>query len=139
VHGKLARRGVVPYRTRRVHRFAVERRGFGRRQPTVRVADGQPGVECQIDFGRLGLVPDPATGRQRVTHGLIFTATWLAAPDWSGVTFTQTLAAVIAGCEAAWGVLRWGVSRAGSGQHVGASSGSRENTSITNAVYVHHS
>jgi hypothetical protein len=57
----LARRGVVvPYRT--LHRFAVERCEFGSRQATVRVADGEPGVECQIDFGRMGLVPDPAAG-----------------------------------------------------------------------------
>jgi hypothetical protein len=42
IHGKLARRGVVvPYRT--LHRFAAERCGFGRRQATVRVADGKQG------------------------------------------------------------------------------------------------
>lgn len=53
VHGKLTRRGVVvPYRT--LHRFASERCRFGRRQPTVRVVDGEPGVECQLDFARLG-------------------------------------------------------------------------------------
>jgi hypothetical protein len=35
IHGKLARRGVVvPYRT--LHRFAVERCGFGHRKTTVR-------------------------------------------------------------------------------------------------------
>jgi hypothetical protein len=50
----LARRGVVvPYRT--LHRFAVERCGFRVRDTTVRVADGEPGVECQLDFGQLGL------------------------------------------------------------------------------------
>lgn len=39
IHGKLTRCGVVvPYRT--LHRFAVERCGFGRRRSTVRVADG---------------------------------------------------------------------------------------------------
>src|SRR4051794_14496122 len=49
IHGKLARQGVlVPYRT--LHRFAVERCGFGRGKATVRVADGEAGVECQIDF-----------------------------------------------------------------------------------------
>lgn len=38
-HGKLTRRAVsVPYRT--LHRFTVEHCGFGRRQPTLRVADG---------------------------------------------------------------------------------------------------
>jgi hypothetical protein len=42
VQGKLVRRGVsVPYRT--LHRFATERCGFGRRQATVRVADGARG------------------------------------------------------------------------------------------------
>jgi hypothetical protein len=69
IHGKLTRRGVtVPYRT--LHRFAGERCGFGRRRPTVRVADGEPGAECQLDFGRLGLIPGPrrrpAPGRARV-------------------------------------------------------------------------
>ena len=61
VHMLLGRRGVVvPYRT--LHRFAVAELGFGRKQPTVRVADGKPGHEVQVDFGRLGLVPDPASG-----------------------------------------------------------------------------
>ena len=68
IHGKLTRLGVVvPYRT--LHRFAAERCGFGRRRPTVRVADGEPGVECQIDFARMGLIADPgraASGGARV-------------------------------------------------------------------------
>ena len=54
----LARHGVVvPYRT--LHRFCVECCGFGRSTATVRVADGDPGVECQIDFARMGLIDDP--------------------------------------------------------------------------------
>ena len=101
IHGKLTRRGVVvPYRT--LHRFAVERCGFGRRQPTVRVADGEPGVECQIDFARMGLIADPETGRRRVVHALIFTAVY-SRHMFVWLTFGQTLDAVIAGCEAAWG------------------------------------
>ena len=101
IHGKLARLGVtVPYRT--LHRFAVERCGFGRRQPTLRVADGEPGVECQLDFGRLGLVPDPDAGRRRVAHALIFTAVY-SRHMFVWLSFSQTLPAVIAGCEAAWG------------------------------------
>jgi hypothetical protein len=72
IHGKLARRGVVvPYRT--LHRFAAQRCGFGRRRAAVRVADGDSGVECQIDFGRLGMMLDPDTGRRRALHALIFT------------------------------------------------------------------
>ena len=74
----LERRGVVvPYRT--LHRFCVERCGFGRTAATVRVADGEPGVECQVDFGYLGLLADPVTGRRRKVHALIFTAVLFAA------------------------------------------------------------
>ena len=100
IHGKLTRRGVdVPYRT--LHRFAVERCGYTRRPATVRVADGEPGMECQVDFGRLGLIGDPVTGRRRVTHGLIFTAVY-SRHMFVWLTFSQRLTAVIAGCEAAW-------------------------------------
>lgn len=100
VHGKLARLGVVvPYRT--LHRFAVERCGFGRRRPTVRVADGKPGQECQLDFARMGLIADPQAGRRRVAHALIFTAVY-SRHMFVWLTFSQTLTAVIDGCEAAW-------------------------------------
>lgn len=97
----LARRGVVvPYRT--LHRFCTERCGFGRGgRTTVRVNDGEPGVECQIDFARMGLVYDPGSGRRRVAHALIFTAVY-SRHMFVWLTFSQTLVAVIAGCEAAW-------------------------------------
>ena len=100
VHGKLERRGVVvPYRT--LHRFAVERCGFGRSRSTVRVADGKPGMECQIDFGRLGMMLDPVTGRRRAVHALIFTAV-VSRHMFVWLSFTQSLADVVEGCEHAW-------------------------------------
>jgi transposase len=96
----LARRAVVvPYRT--LHRFCVECCGFGRGATTVRVADGEPGVECQIDFGRMGLIYDSVAGRRRVTHSLIFTAVY-SRHMFVWLTVSQTLEAIIAGCEAAW-------------------------------------
>ena len=96
----LARRGVVvPYRT--LHRFAVERCGFRVGSTTVRVVDGEPGVECQVDFAQLGVLDDPETGRQRRVHALIFTAV-VSRHMFVWLTFSQTLTAVIAGCEAAW-------------------------------------
>ena len=96
----LQRRGVaVPYRT--LHRFCVERCGFGKTASTVRVADGEPGAECQLDFGYLGLLADPVTGRQRKVHALIFTACY-SRHMFVWLSFTQTLAAFSAGCEAAW-------------------------------------
>jgi len=62
----------VPYRT--LHRFAAAECGFGARERTVRVLDGDPGVECQIDFGQMGFVDDVVSGRRRKVHALIFTA-----------------------------------------------------------------
>jgi transposase len=96
----LERRGVVvPYRT--LHRFCVERCGFGKTAATVRVADGEPGAECQLDFGYLGLLADPVTGQRRKVHALIFTACY-SRHVFIWLTFSQTLTALIAGCEAAW-------------------------------------
>jgi transposase len=96
----LARQGVrVPYRT--LHRFAVERCGFRVKTTTVRVVDGEPGVECQIDFAQMGLLLDAETGKQRRVHALIFTAV-VSRHMFVWLTYSQTLTAVIAGCEAAW-------------------------------------
>ena len=74
----LARRGVVvPERT--LHRYALEVLGHGRSarsRTTVRVADCEPGAECQVDFGKMGLLADPGAGHRRVVHALIFTAVY---------------------------------------------------------------
>ncbi len=95
----LARRGVqVPYRT--LHRFATERCEYGSRV-TVRVADGEPGVECQVDFGRMGLIGDTVARRRRVCQALIFTACY-SRHSFVWLSFSQRLGDVIAGCEAAW-------------------------------------
>jgi transposase len=94
----LKRRGVdVPQRT--VARFAVERCGAGRRTTTVRVDDPPPGRECQVDFGRLGLVPDGE--KRRVCWALIFTACY-SRHLFVWPTFSQTTEEVIRGFEAAW-------------------------------------
>ena len=94
----LGRQGVkVPHRT--LARFAVERCGAGRRTTTSRVADPPPATECQVDFGRLGLVADGE--RRRVCYALIFTACY-SRHQFVWPTFAQTTAAVIEGFEAAW-------------------------------------
>jgi transposase len=102
VHDLLHRRGVVvPERT--LHRYALEvcEVGRGRRGTTVRVADGEPGDECQMDFGRMGLLPEPVVGRRRVCHALMFTAV-VSRHCFVWLSFRQTIQDVIAGCEAAW-------------------------------------
>jgi len=101
VHTLLARQGVtVPIRT--LERFCAElcgpRRGQG---TTVRVADGEPGDELQVDFGRMGLLFDSETGRRRVCHALIFTPC-VSRYSFVWLCFSQTMADVIEGFEAAW-------------------------------------
>ncbi len=94
----LRRRGVVvPYRT--LHRFCVTELGFGNRGETVPVADGEPGHELQIDFGRLGLIG--IRPPRRVTKGLIFTA-GVSRHTFCWPTFGESLEEVIEGFEEAW-------------------------------------
>ncbi len=96
----LARQGcVVPYRT--LHRFAAVRCGYRSKGTTVRVADGEPGAELQLDFGHMGYLVDPADGRRRKVHALILTAVY-SRHMFVWLTHAQTLLAVIAGAEAAW-------------------------------------
>ncbi|MDN5780307.1 MAG: IS21 family transposase, partial [Humibacillus sp.] len=100
IHELLTRQGcVVPYRT--LHRFATERCGYRTKETTVRVNDGQPGVELQVDFGLMGYLTDPEDGRRRKVHALIFTAVY-SRHMFVWLSHAQTLPAVIAGCEAAW-------------------------------------
>ena len=101
-HDLLTRQGtVVPERT--LHRYALEVLGVGRsaRTTTVRVADGEPGSELQVDFGKMGLIADPDSGRRRVVYALIFTACY-SRHCFVWLSFRQTTEAVIAGFEAAW-------------------------------------
>src|SRR5215210_3342 len=97
----LERRGVaVPVRT--VQRYVREVCGRSRgRGPTVRVADGEPGDELQIDFGRMGFIVDADSGRRRVVQALIFTACF-SRHCFVWLTWRQTTQDVIDGCEAAW-------------------------------------
>ncbi len=98
----LARKGVVvPERT--LQRYALKVLGVGRsaRATTLRVADGEPGSELQVDFGKMGLVPDPVSGRKKVCWALIFTACY-SRHCFVWLSFRQSTEAVIAGFEAAW-------------------------------------
>jgi transposase len=98
----LGRSGTeVPYRT--LARFAAAECGYSsssRPAVTVPVADGEPGREVQVDFGYLGMILDG--DRRRKLHALVFTAV-VSRYCYVFLTFPQTTAAVIAGCEAAWG------------------------------------
>ena len=66
----LAARGcTVSYTSLR--RF-IRKRNWGRRNVrTVRMADTDPGEVAEVDFGRLGMITDPATGKRKVVWALI--------------------------------------------------------------------
>ena len=87
---------MVPYRT--LHRYAARELGFGGRRVTVRVAEGKPGEELQVDFGAWAgsRRRSPAPGL-----GLVLTAV-VSRHQFVWLTYRQTVADVVAGCEAAW-------------------------------------
>jgi transposase len=61
-----------------------------------------PGMECQIDFGKIGPAARPGRGPAPHRAPLIFTAVY-SRHMFVWLSFAQTLEAVIAGCEQAWG------------------------------------
>jgi transposase len=100
IHTLLARDGLTAsYATLR--RFAMAELAWQQRQPTVRLADPPPAQEAQVDFGKMGLMLDGETGRQRVLWVLIVT---LSFSRYSFVwpSFLQTTAAVCEALDHAW-------------------------------------
>jgi hypothetical protein len=68
---------------------------------TVRIADTEPGEVAEVDFGRLGLLEDRETGRQRWLHALVVTLRYSRYQHvWA--TFHQNLPSLIQGVEEAW-------------------------------------
>jgi len=101
VHQLLGRQGIdVPYSS--LHRFAVKHCDFAAsRRITVRMADSPPGELAEIDFGRLGLVPDALSGRRRIAWALLVTLPH-SRHQYVHVTFSQRLPHLLDGLEDAW-------------------------------------
>jgi len=96
----LLRRGVdVPYST--LHRFAVAELDFGRRAPTIPVADGKPGEEIHIDTGWMTLLEPDERGRRRRFRAWIFTP-HLSRYRFVYPCFAESTETAIEACEAAW-------------------------------------
>jgi len=94
------RQCVVPYMSLR--RFVIRKGWFGKNsRATVRMADTKPGEVAEADFGRLGLMRDPETGRQRQALGMV-TVMGYSRHEFLWPLFGQQLADVIEGLEAAW-------------------------------------
>jgi transposase len=85
-----------------LHRFAAKHCDFGKgAQTTVRMAECGPGGLTEVDFGQLGLVFDPETGRKRVARALSVILVH-SRHQYVHVTFSQKPADVIDGLEDAW-------------------------------------
>ena len=104
VHELLLGEGVaVSYTTLR--RF-VRQAGLGKgAKSTLRMPDWPPGEAAEMDFGRLGIVVDGATGRRRVIWALVIVLLY-SRHQFVWPLERQTLAEVIAGLEAAWRFFR---------------------------------
>jgi transposase len=95
----LERNGVfVPERT--LNRY-IDAKFPAPPRSTVRVVDGAPGAELQVDFGELGMMFDEESGRRRKVWALVFTAAF-SRHTFVWLSFSQKLATVIAGFEEAW-------------------------------------
>ena len=80
----------------------IRKRNWGKRSfRTVRMADTPPGEVAEADFGRLGMITDPATGRRRVVWALIIVLSY-SRHCFVWPTHSQQLEDAIAGLEAAW-------------------------------------
>jgi len=92
-------RCLVPYMSLR--RFVI-RRGWGKSsKTTVRMADTEPGEVAEADFGRLGLMWDPESGRRRQALGMV-TVLGYSRHEFLWPLFGQQLTDVIEGLEATW-------------------------------------
>jgi hypothetical protein len=88
----LARSSVlVPERT--LNRYIAARFPSAPRS-TVRVVDGEPGSELQVDFGELGMMFDEEAGRRRKVWALVFTAAY-SRHTFVWLSFSQNLETVI--------------------------------------------
>lgn len=82
-------------------RYAHQQLAWRDKPSTVRVDDPPPGQEAQVDFGKMGWLLDPQTGRRRTLWALIVT---LAFSRYQFVwpTFRQTTEVVCEGLDRAW-------------------------------------
>lgn len=100
IHTLLVRDGLTAsYWTLR--RFAIDELGWRKKEPTVRLDDPPAGQEAQVDFGKVGYLVDPETGRRRTLWVLVVTLAF-SRHQFVWPTFVQTTEAICEGLDAAW-------------------------------------
>ncbi len=100
IHALLVRDGLTAsYATLR--RFAMEELSWSKRSPTILLEDPPAGQEAQVDFGKMGSLADPETGKARALWALIVTLSF-SRYMFVWPTFFQTTATVCEGLDRAW-------------------------------------
>ena len=100
IHELLAMRGwQVSYPSLR--RFIINRNRRRRSKTTVRMADRPPGEVAEADFGRLGMITDPATGKRKAVWAMVIVLCH-SRHCFVWPMMQHKLPDVIAGLEAAW-------------------------------------
>ncbi len=99
VHIKLTRLGIETTYSG-LYRFVSSEIGLPSRT-TVRMAETKPGEVAEIDFGRLGLVYDPESGKKRFVYALVVTLVF-SRHQYVAVSLTQDLPVLVSGMEDAW-------------------------------------
>ena len=101
VQDLLARKGcLVSYSS--LERYVTRKGWLGRKtRATVRMADTDPGQVAEVDFGQLGLMHDPETGRKRVVWGMLTVMSY-SRHSFVWPLCSQQLPAVIEGWEKTW-------------------------------------
>jgi transposase len=99
IHGKLTRLGVETTYSG-LYRFVSSEIGLPSKT-TVRMAETEPGEVAEVDFGRLGLLYDPESGKKRFVYALVVTLVF-SRHQYVAVSLTQDLPVLISGLEDAW-------------------------------------
>lgn len=90
---------VASYDTLR--RYAMEELGWQKKEATILLEDPPAGQEAQVDFGKMGMMLDVATGRMRALWVLIVTLSF-SRYQFVWPSFLQTTETVCDGLDRAW-------------------------------------
>ena len=101
VHTLLVREHGLDVSYDTLRRYALAELGWHQKASTVRIDDPPPGQEAQIDFGKMGPMLDPISGRARSLWALIITLSF-SRYQFVWPTFVQTTEAVCDGLDRAW-------------------------------------
>jgi len=101
VHSLLVNRYGVEVSYDTLRRYALQELGWQKKKVTIRLDDPPAGQEAQVDFGKMGMMHDSATGHVRALWVLIVTLSF-SRYQFVWPTFRQTTEAVCEGLDNAW-------------------------------------